>query len=299
MSGQCCNNVHLSMDDTFIQWNEILGDPSSSTVLVEFVNQKIAGAGGDIGALIDEKIAEAISGLKEELIQEIEKVELEIDPYKITYKDTTVGDALDELRKEQFECKIFDLGEFEVGQNFTTFTVGWEMSEDPQSQTILRVRNNAPTERYKLDPSARSYTFANVSGDEKYIVKGVAPNGEEFGTSAEVKFKKRLYYGTFDSTNPTNRVITNWSSQLIDASTDIGRRIFDCENGEYIYFAIPEGLHRTYDFFSNGLKDNNWVYEITNVTNQFGTVIPYRIYRTGNMLHGYNIYIEVESHDWY
>ena len=61
MSGQCCNNVHLSMDDTFIQWNEILGDPSTSTALVEFVNQKIAGAGGDISALIDEKIKEAMA----------------------------------------------------------------------------------------------------------------------------------------------------------------------------------------------------------------------------------------------
>ena len=70
MSGQCCNNVHLSMDDTFIQWNEILGDPSTSTALVEFVNQKIAGAGGDISALIDEKIKEATSEMKEEL-QEI------------------------------------------------------------------------------------------------------------------------------------------------------------------------------------------------------------------------------------
>ena len=64
MSGQCCNNVHLSMDDTFIQWNEILGDPSTSTALVEFVNQKISGVGGDIRALIDEKNNEDTSEIK-------------------------------------------------------------------------------------------------------------------------------------------------------------------------------------------------------------------------------------------
>lgn len=299
MSGQCCNNMHVSMDDTFIQWNEILGDPSTSTALVEFINQKIGGSGGDIDALIDEKIAAVKAELQEEITQEIGELGLEIDPYKIVYKNTTVGGALDELRKEKFECKIFDLDEYEIGQTFTSFVVGWEMSEDPQSQTIVRIRNGAPTERYRLDPSVRSYTFSNVSSDEKFVVKGIDPNGEEFGTSAEVKFKSRLYFGTSDTTSPTNRLITNWSSVLIDKNTPIGKRIFDCENGEYIYFAIPDGLHLTYDFFANGLKDSNWVYEVKNVTNQYGAVVPYRIYRTGNLLNGYNIYIEVESHDWY
>ena len=86
---------------------------------------------------------------------------------------------------------------------------------------------------------------------------------------------------------------------LVDKDTDLGRRIFDCENGDYIYFAVPDDLHLTYDFFSNGMKDGNWVYEVRNLTNQYGYVKPYRIYHTGNILHGYNIYIEVESHDWY
>ena len=117
MSGQCCNNVHLSMDDTFIQWNEILGDPSTSTVLVEFVNQKIAGAGGDISALIDEKIEEATSEMKEELQEIIDEKVVEIDPYKIIYRDTTVGDALDDLTKAAFTCKVNELGEYENALN--------------------------------------------------------------------------------------------------------------------------------------------------------------------------------------
>lgn len=301
MSGQCCNNVHLSMDDTFIQWNEILGDPSTSTTLVEFVNQKIAGAGGDIDKLIEDKVKEATSDLKKELENTFDDKMLEIDPYKIVYKDKTVGGALDELYKDQnkFECKINELGVYEVGQNFPTFKVSWSMTENPKSQTIIRIRNNAPIEKYKLDPSLREYTFANVSGTEKFVVKGIDAYGEEFGASAEVLFKNRLYFGTFDGVKPTNKVITNWSSVFIDKDTPIGRRIFDCENGDYIYFAIPEDLHLTYDFFSNGLKDSNWLYEVKNVTNQYGAVVPYRIYRTGNMLNGYNIYIEVESHDWY
>lgn len=299
MSGQCCNNVHLSMDDTFIQWNEILGDPSTSTALNDFVDLKIRNVGGDIEKLIDEKFKEATSEIKEEIEKDIEKISLEIDPYKINYKDTTVGDALDKLNQSAFECKIQEFGTYEVGQNFPTFPVCWQLSENPKSLTIVRLRNCAPVERYKLDPSTRSFNFANVSGTETFKLIGVTQNGEEFEAYSTVEFKHRFYFGTYGATKPSNNVIINFSSEFIDKKTQIGRRIFSCEQGEYIYFAIPDDLHLTYDFFANGLKDNNWVYEVKNVTNQYGQVHPYRIYRTDNLLHGYNIYIEVESHDWY
>ena len=299
MSGQCCNNVHLSMDDTFIQWNEILGDPSTSTALVEFVNQKIAGAGGDISALIDEKIKEATSEMKEELQEIIDEKVVEIDPYKIIYRGTTVGDALDNLTKATFTCKVNELGEYEKGQTLTSLQVSWEMSENPYSQKIVRLRNGNIIENIPLDVNVRSYTFTNVTTDERYVVGGITPDLKEFDVSVEVKFKSRMYYGTSDSPNPSDAIVTNWSSILVDKDTDLGRRIFDCENGDYIYFAVPDDLHLTYDFFSNGMKDGNWVYEVRNLTNQYGYVKPYRIYHTGNILHGYNIYIEVESHDWY
>ena len=299
MSRQCCNNVHLSMDDTFIQWNEILGDPSESTALVEFVNQKIAGAGGDISALIDEKIKEATSEMKEELQEIIDEKVVEIDPYKIIYRDTTVGDVLDGLTKATFTCKVNELGEYEKGQTLTSLQVSWEMSENPYSQKIVRLRNGNIIENIPLDVNVRSYTFTNVTTDERYVVGGITPDLKEFDVSVEVKFKSRMYYGTSDSPNPSDAIVTNWSSILVDKDTDLGRRIFDCENGDYIYFAVPDDLHLTYDFFSNGMKDGNWVYEVRNLTNQYGYVKPYRIYHTGNILHGYNIYIEVESHDWY
>ena len=299
MSGQCCNNVHLSMDDTFIQWNEILGDPSESTALVEFVNQKIAGAGGDISALIDEKIKEATSEMKEELQEIIDEKVVEIDPYKIIYRDTTVGDVLDGLTKATFTCKVNELGEYEKGQTLTSLQVSWEMSENPYSQKIVRLRNGNIIENIPLDVNVRSYTFTNVTTDERYVVGGITPDLKEFDVSVEVKFKSRMYYGTSDSPNPSDAIVTNWSSILVDKDTDLGRRIFDCENGDYIYFAVPDDLHLTYDFFSNGMKDGNWVYEVRNLTNQYGYVKPYRIYHTGNILHGYNIYIEVELHDWY
>ena len=299
MSGQCCNNVHLSMDDTFIQWNEILGDPSTSTALVEFVNQKIAGAGGDISALIDEKIKEATSEMKEELQEIIDEKVVEIDPYKIIYRDTTVGDVLDGLTKATFTCKVNELGEYEKGQTLTSLQVSWEMSENPYSQKIVRLRNGNIIESIPLDVNVRSYTFTNVTTDERYVVGGITPDLKEFDVFVEVKFKSRMYYGTSDSPNPSDAIVTNWSSILVDKDTDLGRRIFDCENGDYIYFAVPDDLHLTYDFFSNGMKDGNWVYEVRNLTNQYGYVKPYRIYHTGNILHGYNIYIEVESHDWY
>lgn len=299
MSGQCCNNVHLSMDDTFIQWNEILGDPSLSTSLVDFVEQKIAGADSDISALIDEKIREATSALKEEIQELIDEEALEIDPYKIIYKDTTVGDALDALNKGTFECTVNELEDYEKGQTLTSLQISWNMSENPYSQKIVRLRGGNIVEIKELPVDARTCTFTNVTSDEKYVVSGITPDLKEFDVSTEVKFKSRLYYGTSDSPSPSDAIVTNWSSILVDSDTDLGRRIFDCENGDYIYFAVPDSLHLTYDFFSNGMKDSNWVYEVRNLTNQYGHVESYRIYHTGNIIHGYNIYIEVESHDWY
>jgi len=300
MSGQCCNNVHLSMDDTFIQWNEILGDPGASTSLVGFVDQKIRDAAtGEIEALIDAKMDEATAALREELEQEIAQKELEIDPYKIVYGSTTVGAALDALTEHTFECKVHELGDYEKGQTLTSLQISWEMSENPYSQKIVRLRSGNIVEMHDLPVDVRTYTFENVTGDERYVVGGITPDLKEFDSMVDIKFKNRMYYGTSDSSSPSNAIVINWSSILVDSDTDLGRRIFDCENGDYIYFAVPDDLHLTYDFFSNGLKDGNWVYEVRNLTNQYGHVQPYRLYHTGNILHGTNIYIEVESHDWY
>ena len=299
MSGQCCNNVHLSMDDTFIQWDEILGDPSKSTALNNFVSQKIEDALGDTSALIDDKIREATSAMKEELQTLIDEKVLDIDPYQIVYRDTTVGDALDALNKIEFECKVNEIGDFEKGQTLTSLKVSWEMSENPYSQKIVRLRNGNVIEMHSLAVDVREYTFTDVTTDERYVVSGITPDLKEFDEYVEVKFKSRLYYGTIDSPSPSDAIVTNWSSRLIDKDDDLGRRIFDCENGAYIYFVVPDDLHLTYDFFSNGLKDNNWVYEVRNLTNQYGYETLYRLYHTGNILNGTNIYIEVESHDWY
>ena len=299
MSDLCCNGVHLSMDDTFIQWNEILGDPSTSTTLNNFIDLKIKGIGDDLEKLIDDKFADLMATLSDEVNKAVEQVVLDIDPYKIVYKDTNVGSALDELFKENFEGKIHPMGPFEMGQKFPTFTVTWEFTKNPKKQIIERIRNSAPVERYELDSSVRSYVFANVSGTETFRVYGFDFNNEPFEIISTVEFKHRWYYGTHGFTKPSNKVITNWASEFVDKDTNFGRKIFDCENGSYIYFAVPDDLHLTYDFFSNGLKDTNWVFETKEVTNQYGYVHTYRIYRTNNLLHGYNIYIEVESHDWY
>ena len=146
---------------------------------------------------------------------------------------------------------------------------------------VRRLRNGNIIESIPLDVNVRSYTFTNVTTDERYVVGGITPDLKEFDVSVEVKFKSRMYYGTSDSPNPSDAIVTNWSSILVDKDTDLGRRIFDCENGDYIYFAVPDDLHLTYDFFSNGMKDGNWVYEVRNLTNQYGYVKPYRIYHTG------------------
>ena len=97
MTGHCCNNVHLSMDDTFIQWDEILGDPSKSTSLNDFVDSKIKGIGDDLGKLLDDKINAATDKIKEDLEKEVEAIALDIDPYKIKYKETTVEFTTSEL----------------------------------------------------------------------------------------------------------------------------------------------------------------------------------------------------------
>lgn len=296
MTDQCCSNIHCSIDDQIIQWKEVLGDPAASTPLNNFVDLKIANIEGDLEKLIDEKFEELAGTIDDKVQEALKDVELNIDPYKIVYHDTTVGDALDNLNKKSFVCTIGKKGPYEKGQNFPTFVLTWYCSETPKTLIVERLGTK---ERYELDPATRTFTFENVSGDDTFRVSGVTVQGETFDVTQDIVFKHRWYRGSHGFTDPSNNVIINWASNLVDKDTDFGTSIFNCEPGQYIYFAFPEDLHLTYDFFANGLKDTNWSFTVKDVTNQYGYVHKYVIYRTNNLLHGKNIYVEVKSHDWY
>ena len=299
MSGNFCNNVHLSMDDTFIQWDEILGDPAKSTSLNAFIDQKLNGVEEALTDLVEEKLDAVSDTVIQDINEELEKIALAVDPYKIKYNNSTVGDTLDELTNTKFECTMGEYGPYEKGQKFPTFNVAWNFNKDVEKVVFERIRNSAPIEKHELKGDITSFNVANVGGTETFRVTGYTADGEMATASTTVEFKLRWYYGTHGFTKPTNKIIINWASNFVDFNTQFGRHIFDCESGAYIYYAFPDDLHKTYDFTTNGLRDNDMVWEVKNVTNQYGYVHPYRIYRTNNLLHGYNIYSEVESNDWY
>ena len=75
--------------------------------------------------------------------------------------------------------------------------------------------------------------------------------------------------------------------------TVFGKHTFNCTHGAYIYYLFPENLHKSYDFVTNGLNDNTWVYEVkevTNITNSIevaadvGSQLPAFIINPGNTI---------------
>ena len=290
------------MDDTFTQWNEILGDPSTSTSLVAYIDGKLGDIEELVSSLVESQLSDTKDGLLEELQTEVNELSLVIDPYKISYKDTTIGDMLDFLTRGKFACKLPSYGPYEIGRRFATFTVTWDVNKKPEelkSITLERIRNTAPIERYVLNPHKKAFDFANVSNTETFRVTCEDLDGRIATAETTVEFKHRWYHGTNGFVRPSNTIIINWASSLVDKKTIFGKRVFDCQDGVYIFYAFPDDLHLSYDFITNGIRDNDWSMEVRNVTNQYGYVHPYRIYRTNNLLNGYNIYSEVESHDWH
>lgn len=293
-----CNH-HVSLDNGIVTWQEIIGDPSTNSKLVRLINHKLC----HLKAQIEEEQKDSYDVMLKKLLEQLKKddvnINVDVDPYEVVWNGSTVGEALDKLFGLDLSGTVTEPREVELGKVFHEYTIFWNFNKALVSLVLRRIKQKGYVDEIKLSPKDTDYTFDNITNTETWEVIGVTAKGETCKLVTGLTFKKRWYYGTSSATEPTNKVITNLSSGLVDEKTIFGEHIFDCSNGAYIYYAFPDELHLTYDFVTNGMADNAWLYDTIDIKNEYGRVDKYRVFRNLNLLHGYNIYSEVRSNDWY
>lgn len=294
-----CNTGSSSMCDCFISWADILGKPELASSLVSFVDAKIEDANGSILDDLRGEIDALVDKLKEELDKDIVQKLGEVDVYKIGYNDTTVGDALDTLFDEEFSGTITPEKVYEKGRKVYDEIITWTYNKPVIKQEIRISHANSPQETIELDPILRNYKIALVTDDTTVVVVGTTEEGSEITLDTKILFKLRMFYGAHPTAVMTNEQILGLNSLFIDFSDKAFTHLFNCQEKDYIYYLFPNGLHMYYNFYSNGLKDNTYLWEVIRVVNQYGYASDYIKFRTPIALTGCDIRSEVYAHEAY
>ena len=293
------HSTHVTVDNCVVTWQEILGLPSANKKLVDFIDEKLAGLKGEIAeetkANLDGLLAELLAQIKEELGD----LSATIDPYKVVWRDTTVGDALDKLFAMELSGTISEPEVAELGEKLLNHKISWKFNKPIKSQKLIRTASGRSVEVIELEPEVTEYEIEVVTNTEEYRIDAVSEDGEKATLETGVTFKLRWYRGVLPETDPSNKAIINLASEFVDKDTVFGGHLFNCSHGAYIYYAFPNDLHLTYNFVTNGLSDSGFVWETKEVYNSYGYMHTYRIFRSINLLHGDDIFSEVYSNDSY
>lgn len=294
----CRHNTHVTVDNNIVSWREILGDPATNPKLLKLIDKKLEGLQGVIDTDLQDKLDEMLAEILAKVKDELKVAKEEIDPYKIKWNDTTVGDALDKLFNLELSGTITEDAVAELGKRYNEYVVAWKFSKPLVKLTIQKLDAGEIVDEKELDPETTKYTYENITNSTQFVIIGKTED-ETCKLAHKIDFKLRWYYGVLSDTNPTNASLINLASTYVDEHTVFGKHTFNCEGGKYIYYLFPENLHKSYDFITNGLNDNTWVYETKAVTNSYGYLNNYIVYRNTNLLHGKNIHSEVHVDDWY
>lgn len=304
MAGRDCNcNTYssASMCDCMINWGDILGDPSDCDSLVNLIRNNINASLSEIEA----EWGSRIDGLTEDILNKIKEAIDDvdgslIDPYKIKYKDITVGDYLDFLGEQGFEGSIQKVPTQEKGSTLITYTIGWNFNKPLKSQTIKITGNcDCSCNERTIDPEQRSITLENVNQDLKIVVKGTTEGGNTLTLVTEIKFKLRMYYGTMGGQTLSNREILSLNNTLMEDNILPRKNLHNCRPKQYIHYLFPVWAYGFYHFRVNGLMDNSWVWETLTVTNQYGYQYDYIHFSTPYALSGKAVHVEVFAHEEY
>lgn len=264
-----------------------------------------------IDSYIDEKIRELqddiISGEitasidKDALIAEIKDAlsngDLLLDAYQVPYKETTVGDKLDELTKKPFIGKISDFRSFEIGEIVHNARLSWNFNKGLKKLTLGVYVNDMNTGTFDLDVTKGYYDIPVLTNTTKFVVKGVSVDEDELILTSEAIFTKKYYVGCSGSTRLTNKEVLGLTSYFAYDHVNKYNFTFNPIGKQYLWWAFPVELHLDYDFFNNGLLDSNYVWTTGNVTNEYGYTSEYIFMRSGNPQTAHNIYTEVIAHE--
>lgn len=290
-------HTHVTMDNNIVSWQEIVGDPNTNPKLIALITKLLAEQKRIIDREHYQEIENVVCKLLAEFKKELGDLSEIIDPYKIKWHDTTVGDALDEIFQIKLSGTISEPQVHELGEHLVDVKIAWKFNK-PLKKLVFKVfSNDKMTEKVVLDVKETSYTIPNLTNSEAYKVVGTTEDGEKCVLETRIDFKLKWYCGVLPDVNPSNEALINLSRGFVDKETQFHERLFDCSHGTYIYYAFPDDLHKKYDFITNGFCDSGWVWETKDLVNKYGYFHTYRVFRTINLLHGAEIHSEVHYHE--
>lgn len=135
----------------------------------------------------------------------------------------------------------------------------------------------------KLANDIRSRKVTGVKINTTYTLRATAGN-EALSKSVFAQFRLKKYYGVSTNNSITNEEVlgmTNTWAQRAQAAT-----MFDCTGGKYVYYVIPTSIAAGIQFWIGGLQNDDWLSEVRNVTNKYGHVDSYTIFRLKNIQNG-------------
>lgn len=198
--------------------------------------------------------------------------------------ETKYKAKLDELLYTAFTLSFSALpsaGSYEKGQKLN-ISLSFNAN---RALTTLSVKRGAQV--LESNPGATTVTDpTEVTANTTYTI--TANDGAEFAQSEQTKslsytFFSRRYWGVSAKTSLNSNEIRALNSEL--SSTRTQTRTFDCTGGRYFYFAWPSAFG-TPTFIIGGLTNTDFTKETIQITNAFGFIEAYDVYRINNLQNG-------------
>lgn len=266
-----------------------------------------------IDEYIDEKIQEIQDAIEsgdltpevnwEDLLVKIKdalaKGNIEISADQVSYNNTNVADALDELKKKSAKLvgTIGKLRQFTKGETVYNVPVKFSFNKELKSLTMHLYVNDMESSTIELDPKARVFEIPKLNATTQILLEAVATDDDRVTLETEANFALKYYVGCCGASRISNKetlALTGYH-----ALPDVNRYTytFHAIGPQYMWWAFPVDLHKDYDFFNNGMHDSNYVWTTNNLTNEYGYTETYLFIRSGNPHTSSNIYTEVIAHE--
>ena len=293
----CNNDCCAIVDDLLEQIQNGLGKVDYEKI-DEYIDERIEELresiiAGEISAEVD------LDALVEKIKESIATGNLPIGAYEVSYKNTTVGEALDELGKSiiPFEGEISELREYTKGEVAYNVPVRFSFNKPVKSLTIRLYINDMESSTFGIDKSAKFFELPQLNTTTQVVMEAISEEDEKLVLTTTAYFRLKYYVGCCGAERISNDEVISLNSYFAKPNVTEYSHIFHPIGSQYLWWAFPVDLHTDYDFFNNGFMDSNYVWTTGNITNEYGYTSTYLFIRSGNPHTSSNIYTEVKAHE--
>lgn len=179
---------------------------------------------------------------------------------------------------------ITSANKFEKGE-----VVNYDLTWNPVDVNLMEIKRQWVNDIEVAD-SARSYIFENVQNNINATVSILYGNKEgstenytaKVNSTISIEFLNKIYWGVSEDETLDNEAILQLNGELSDT---IQKTLsFNCEDGKYMYFAVPKDLiSNDVLILCGGLIYSDWEQSVINLKNEHNYITDYVVFRSNNM----------------